>query len=328
MSENVFDFSVFDQFLPKENTQEKCCDNMNIINDGESVCISCGMVREPFISTDAEYRLFSGDNGTNLDSVRCSGNTNNHIEYGLGTIIHESGKKQSYYNRSRYYTQKSYRQKIVSELSDVFNSLTKLGISQNIINNSISLFLDALGIEENQKDRNNKKIVKGKNRKGLMGVCLHQSYLELGITRNIDEISKILEISPKRMNHAYENYIKLKSDNLTFHISGISNLDMVENYNNQLNLSFKMFKFISIIYTVIESNGLLATNMRPKSIILGLFYFVLMEFQNKEALNKLTDGTIKVSVHTLNKVYKLLLLNKRIIFQETKKQLILKIFNK
>jgi len=328
MSENVFDFSVFDQFLPKEPELKDCCDNMDIIEDKVLLCRNCGMIRDKFVSSDAEYRLFSGDNGTNLDSVRCSGNTNNHIEYGLGTIIHESGKKQSYYNRSRYYTQKSYRQKIVSELSDVFNSLTKLGISQNIINNSISLFLDALGIEENQKDRNNKKIVKGKNRKGLMGVCLHQSYLELGITRNIDEISKILEISPKRMNHAYENYIKLKSDNLTFHISGISNLDMVENYNNQLNLSFKMFKFISIIYTVIESNGLLATNMRPKSIILGLFYFVLMEFQNKEALNKLTDGTIKVSVHTLNKVYKLLLLNKRIIFQETKKQLILKIFNK
>ena len=129
------------------------------------------------------------------------------------------------------------------------------------------------------------------------------------------------------MNHAYENYIKLKSENLTFQISGISNLEMIENYNNQLNLSFKMYKFISIIYSVIETNGFLITNMRPKSIILGLFYFVLMEFQNKDGLDKLTSGTIKISKHTLNKVYQMLLLNKRIIFQETKKKLIYKIFS-
>jgi len=324
---DTFDFSVFDEFLPKEKTQENCCDKMDIIEDKVLLCRNCGVIRDKFVSSDAEYRLFSGDNGTNLDSVRCSGNTNNHIEYSLGTIIHDSGKKKSFYNRSRYYTQKSYRQKIVFELSQVFNGLVKLGISQNIINNSISLFLDVLGIEENQKNRNNKKVVKGQNRKGLMGVCLHQSYLEIGITRNIDEISKILEISSKKMNHAYENYIKLKSENLTFQISGISNLEMIENYNNQLNLSFKMYKFISIIYSVIETNGFLITNMRPKSIILGLFYFVLMEFQNKDGLDKLTSGTIKISKHTLNKVYQMLLLNKRIIFQETKKKLIYKIFS-
>ena len=55
--------------------------------------------------------------------------------------------------------------------------------------------------------------------------------------------------------------------------------------------------------------------------------YLTMEFQNKDGLDKLTSGTIKISKHTLNKVYQMLLLNKRIIFQETKKKLIYKIFS-
>ena len=324
----TFDYdSVFE--IPVEKVKP-CCSNPQIIEDRELICTNCGIISDKNVSTEAEYRMFSSENGTSLDSVRCSGNTTNYVEHGLSTQIHDSGKSKIFFRISKFYTQKSYRQKIISEVIEVLGHLEQFGIKQTIIDHTIALFLDILGIEKDVKfsTRNNKKVVKGDNRKGLIGVCLHQAFLEIGISRNLDEISKILNINSKRINQAYEKYILLKTNDTLFNISGISNNEMIENYSNQLNLSFKMSKFIRVIYSVIESNGFFVTmSMRPKSLILGLFYFIFMEFQNEPILNKIQEE-IKISKHTLKKVYKSLLDKKVVIFQETKKIILMERFKK
>ena len=140
----------YDKIFEIPDVSTTCCSSPEIIEDGELICNNCGVVLDKNISTGAEYRLFSSDNGTNLDSVRCSGNTTNHVEHGLSTQIHSSGKSKIFFRISRYYTQKSYRQKIISELIEVLSHLDQLGIQQNIVDQTISLFLDILGIEKDQ----------------------------------------------------------------------------------------------------------------------------------------------------------------------------------
>ena len=67
--------------------------------------------------------------------------------------------------------------------------------------------------------------------------------------------------------------------------------------------------------------------MRPKSLILGLFYFIFTEYEN-DLLVKKIQTDIKISAHTLNKVYKQLIEKKKIIFQETKKILLMEMFKR
>ena len=301
---------LFKQIETKE-VKKICCDNPNILALSQWVCVNCGLVNAPYIDPGQEYNLFD-DKSTS--KIRCNGTSNNHDDFSLSTIISTTNKVS--WSRLINYSQKeTHKQRVVKELKHKFSYFETFGFSENILNSAISFFIDFVGVE---RVKNEKKIIKGKKRTGMMGICVYFAYKQDNCYRTKEEIAKILKIPCNYIEAAYEKYYI--SDYIHIKDICISKKDIIQNYCVQFEFDFKKMQFIILLYSIFCELNIVQIPMRPRSQIIGLFYFIMKEFGIDTSI---IFNKIKISKFTVEKVYKILLEYKVDYFNFVKKKLII-----
>ena len=293
-----------------------CCDNPNIIVRSQWVCTNCGIVGEPFINPKQDTQLYNNDC---INQIRCNGTSNNHQDFSLDTIISKNGNTKSWM-RYNYFQKETHKQRVVKELITKYNLLQETGCSQNILNSGISFFIDFVGVKRSKKE---KIIIKGKKRLAMICICIYFAYKKSNSFRSKEELGKIFGVSSKEIEAAYEKYYIY--DLSYIKNIQITNIDVIENYCVQFDFDFKKTQFIILMYSIFSDLNLIQAPMRPRSQILGLFYFILKEFGMP---TEIITEKIKISKFTIEKVYKILLNSKILYFNTVKKCLIKKKFLK
>lgn len=190
-------FSVFSELKTENNPCttntrlcEKCNNDLQVTNEGDNVCIECGLVSQSnMINETSEWTVFSQEN------TRC--------EYNNSELLHgENISTQICFKRKmKPQDWAMLKWQRTMQLSSKDRSLIKVynridhccinnDIDQSIITTTKSLY----------KFISQKKLTRGEVREAMLTSCLFYAFIYSNNPRNISEVCSVFGSKPKKVN--------------------------------------------------------------------------------------------------------------------------------
>jgi len=285
-----------------------CCTQPLIIEDRFVVCQNCGMTFDCIINTESEVIAYKSELTLtqNTSNQRCSKSENNFQEYSIGATF----QSQNSHHKYQLLTQ---RQKVVTELLSYYNQFEEYGINENIVNHAVDMFLKLSGHDYNQKKTRN--IFKGKRRLAMIAICLDYAYQKFDCERLIVDICNVFKFSTRVYFKEVERFNAIcKQRNLPLYETRCDSDQIIFNYINHLKLPRKILKLSILLYKSTTKLKLFqSTTIKPKSMICGLLYCILLEFNRQDIAEKIPEK-LHITKNTLDKFKKTFDLNKQSIY--------------
>ena len=283
-----------------------------IIENGDLICIGCGLVQQSGMISDApEWNNYVEDGVMNGSGIRCGNVLDSTNPYDTGNTfvpkyhwswhLDSEGNKR-YKNLSKIAIRTSYtsKQRAFDEGKYSFERIQEiLNISPNVFNTAklywgIILKTDILK--------------RGGNRRGMKACCVFYACLSEKQQRNREDIAAAFDINGSADFTKGEKIFREifeKEQNYSWVLYKDSeNESMYQRYISQLNLPFK---FIKTMNTIKEHTRDHLLGIAAKSEIAGLLYYTCKEVYGLKHPNKSEIAKcIGICNPTLNKVIEIL----------------------
>lgn len=309
------DFDSMKYSLDTDTNEENKClcnNNSSIIEIDDSIlCENCGFVFSfSMISHEAEWRSFNTDNGFNNSGNRCGQATDSLTPISsLSTVISGNSRLANL----NMWLSIPHSEKVLMDLKKIITEIVILNqLPNSIIKNTLIIFKKLI----NTKNSNGQLyIYRGKNRDGLLSVCMYYASKSNNCNISSSAISKMFNIDKKTFSKCCKLYTEILSDDKIDHTS-FTPSDFVERFSNKLGLSFNIQKLCKLIITA-SMKLQIYNNSAPQSIVAGIIYFINIEMKlniDKYIIAKNCD----ISQITIIKIYKIIEKNKTSIFNIVK----------
>ena len=226
-----------------DQKQDNCisCDAIDSLRRdsklGIIVCNKCGQVNDGLLDNSPEWKSYNNDDSRN-DTGRCSMPINHFLpQSSLGTSI--GGSKRTkiqilhrwsampYKERSRYIVLKEIENKC-----RMANILKKIEDDAKIIYNNISECKHVKG-----KNKGKNIIIRGINRKGLVGACVYYACRRNDKPMNPKEIAQLFDIRQKDLTKGRRTLFKLmKIRNMGLVLKSSTAADFIPRFCRELRI--------------------------------------------------------------------------------------------
>ena len=245
--------------MEKPFLQEKTpCIHLTIISDdviGEKICKSCGVVLVQNMvdySSDGYVEDFKNSRtGPGISVMIHDG--------GLSTMVGRSNKDSSgsplpygmrgSFNRMRMWdsrskTKNTSQRNLIVALSEISKLKEKMSLSDAIIERAAYFYRRA----------SEKKLVRGRTIKGIVGACIYAACRDLGTTRTIIDISKCMQ---EKRNIIAKSY-RLLFQQLSLEVSIPDSTSSIIKFSNNLELSEKVKREAIFILDILKEKQVVA----------------------------------------------------------------------
>ncbi|QLH06313.1 transcription initiation factor IIB [Nitrosopumilus ureiphilus] len=288
-------------FMQDENT----CIHLTIISDdttGEQVCENCGQV---LINNVVDYST-DGFN-ENFNNARTGPKISiTMYDGGLSTVIGKhnfdsSGKAVSHEMRrninrmrmwdSRTKSNSTAHRNLMIALLEINKIKEKMSLSDAIIERSAYFYRKA----------SEKKMIRGRSIKGIVGACIYAACRELGTTRTIIEISKCMH---EKRNIIAKSY-RLLFQQLSLEISIPDPTSSIIKFSNNLELSEKIKRDAIFIYDTLKEKQVIA-GKKPGAVAATVVYMACIKNNqgiSQQQISKIS-GITQVTIRNRFKEFK------------------------
>ena len=249
-------------------------------NTGEQICRKCGQILDNNM-VDSSYDGFNEDFKNRRTGPKISMTMH---DGGLSTIIGRSnfdfsGKAVSYgmkgkLNRMRMWDSRSksittaHRNLIVA-LTEINKLKEKLSLSDAIIEKSAYFYRKA----------SEKKLIRGRTVKGIVGACIYAACRDLGTSRTIIEISKCMQ---ERRNIIAKSY-RLLFQQLSLEVPVPDSTSSIIRFSNNMELSEKIKRDAFFILETLKEKRIVA-GKKPDAVAATVVYMACIK--NNESISQ------------------------------------------
>ncbi len=249
-------------------------------NTGEQICRKCGQILDNNM-VDSSYDGFNEDIRNSRTGPKISITIH---DGGLSTIIgrsnfDSSGKAVSYHmkgalNRMRMWDSRSkfsstaHRNLIVA-LTEINKLKEKMSLSDAIIERSAYFYRKA----------SERKLIRGRTVKGIVGACIYAACRDLGTTRTIIEISKCMQ---ERRNIIAKSY-RLLFQQLSLEVPVPDSTSSIIRFSNNLELPEKVKRDAIFILDILKENKVVA-GKKPDAVAATVVYMACIK--NNESMSQ------------------------------------------
>ena len=289
------DFNIFEKEETKEEINEDCCDNKEIIiSDFNNVCRNCGCVSKDKVDNDGDY----SDNAVKvIDIFNESKSTSFWIRGGSEFSALKRLNKWSNYSSKEAEANKCYL--IIKTLLEniVPNFKENMCIGEKILIQAKLYWRQLYMID--------KIATRGAPRNCLFVFCIIKSLEYHEIPFELLDLLKTLEIDIGKYNKALLR--KVEGDDKTFvNPRFFKYLEIIQKYNKDITLNDLIEKYNINKKNKIKCNSLekkLRININDNSMLKGISYYYIKDFITKQEICIELD----ISSLTLNKSIKLII---------------------
>jgi transcription initiation factor TFIIB len=290
----------------KENN---CCDNIEnyMYTESEIKCKCCDSLIDDILNVP-EWRYYGSQDSKRSDPTRCGMPVNLLLPgSSLGTTINNKGNIYDRISTRQNWNSMPYKErskyKVFMEISSKCGSNNLPNIIGETAKSLYSVISDT-------------KISRGKNRKGIIAACVFNSCKECKVPRSVKEIAKMFDMDPKVLTKGCKNYTeisRLNKINVKREQGSdtINLIDFVERFCYNLSISEKDMEIIKDISNICKSLNLIYDNT-PPAMASGCIYLVL-QLKKVDISKKIISENCNISEVTVNKCYKKLLDNEKLM---------------
>lgn len=285
------------------------CGSENLAEDkigGDIICIECGCVKEERIIDDkAEWNYGQEESMFSKDPSRCGGPMNPLLEKSSLSTIVVNADYRNHGNLKRLHQQQSMDY-IERSRYHIFEDITKMASDNGKLPSSI--------VEQAKyyyKELSQKRLSRGKIRKGLIACCILHSCKMNKVTRSVKEISNMCYIDTITINKCLKIFKDVMNDECEGKYSestGVS--DLYCRKLNRLQLTkqneIKLKKRINYVSQKVDELCML-NGKTPTAITAAIIYYSATTVEPPIKINKKEIIEINnVSSVTLNKIINIL----------------------
>jgi len=303
--------------LNKKQNKDQCvnCQGTNLVQSKGCIeCTDCGTCNSQTFDENPEWSMY--EDGKGEGSMRCGAATNFFLpKSSLGTTI--SGKKYSILKMLQNWNQMPYKERSLSEILQYIEKVCrKNNLTKSVIDNAKILYKYIHDLKYDSEEKKNKSvIIRGNNRIGIYGACVHYGAQRQGYPRSIKEIANIFETTEKIITKGCRKFFELmKNNQLVNNVMTSSPNDFIERFCYKLKLKKEQISVILSIATNISRLNL-ASNHQPTSIAAGSILMYAFIY-NIDIQKKLISEIFDISIVTIDKIYKKLLPFKKVIISD------------
>lgn len=249
-------------------------------NTGEQICRKCGQILDNNM-VDFSYDGFNEDFKNSRTGPKISITIH---DGGLSTIIgrsnfDSSGKAVSYgmkgkLNRMRMWDSRSKssytaHKNLVVALTEINKLKEKLSLSDAIIERAAYFYRKA----------SDKKLIRGRTVKGIVGACIYAACRDLGTTRTIIEISKCMQ---EKRNIIAKSY-RLLFQQLSLEVPVPDSTSSIIRFSNNLELPEKVKRDAIFILDILKENNVVA-GKKPDAVAATVVYMACVK--NNESISQ------------------------------------------
>jgi transcription initiation factor TFIIIB Brf1 subunit/transcription initiation factor TFIIB len=268
-----------------------------VIEEGQNVCMCCGMILEQFISQEAEWRYY-GTEDRNDDPTR------------VGLTIHSLLPESSYGSMAMNKKTNSEQLRSIQRLSvwclasnserswltvmELMNGYAyRHGFTKAILQEACALF-------HSQEDALK---LRGETRRALMGACFFLACRRFEVSRTHEEISEILKVSTRSLSKAIQRFGIILEDNPLL----MTQLSLSERMMNGLSVNEQQRNRILDRIREVFKCPHEELSHTPKVMVAGIIAGILSESMDRSTLKSFLKDFSKhsgVSVVSIQKVMK------------------------
>ena len=254
-------------------------------NTGEQICRKCGQVLVQNM-VDSSYDGFNEDFKNSRTGPKISITMH---DGGLSTIIGKSnfdssGKAVSYGMRgalnrmrmwdSRSKSHSSAQRNLTIALVEMNKLKEKLSLSDAIIERSAYFYRKA----------SEKKLIRGRTIKGIVGACIYAACRDLGTTRTIIEISKCMQ---EKRNIIAKSY-RLLFQQLSLEVPVPDSTSSIIRFSNNLELPEKVKRDAIFILDILKENQVVA-GKKPDAVAATVVYMACIKNNESMSQQKISE---------------------------------------
>ena len=267
-------------------------------NTGEQICRKCGQVLVQNM-VDSSYDGFNEDFKNSRTGPKISITMH---DGGLSTIIGKSnfdssGKAVSYGMRgalnrmrmwdSRSKSHSSAQRNLTIALVEMNKLKEKLSLSDAIIERSAYFYRKA----------SEKKLIRGRTIKGIVGACIYAACRDLGTTRTIIEISKCMQ---EKRNIIAKSY-RLLFRQLSLEVPVPDSTSSIIRFSNNLELPEKVKRDAIFILNILKENQVVA-GKKPDAVAATVVYMACIKNNESMSQQKISEISGITSVTIRNRL--------------------------
>ncbi len=285
----------------KSNVCAECGEDFvnQYISDGFLVCTGCGLVKDVFIDSNAEWRCFSTSVGAkDVSGVRC-GEAASSLLPGtqLNTYI---GGKDKRLQRMHQWNNVSAKER---NLHQIFKEFEQIGFSNNlsksIVNTSFELYSKLYTEMENQ----NSGVKRCNVRQGLKAACIFFACKQLEVPRERKEIADMLHTTTKIVTKGCNSFMDIMGGDYV-KMEPFKPNDFVTRFSQVLNIPYQHQLRLRAIVTYVSSLKELSDNT-PPSVTSACVYFLSTHFKldiSKSDIHEKCGSSQIIITKTYNKI--------------------------
>jgi len=263
------------------------CQHTLVIDEGQQVCSSCGVMFHQMIDEGAEWRNYEDSKGE--DQCRTGFVTSDLLpESSYGSIISYKGIQSANMKalqRLSCWSLSSNSQRSWMGIFDAINlSCTHAGLPKSII-------MDACGMYKQLEDAQK---VRGETRRALMGAAIFVACRNNGVPRSYEEIAKIMIVNIRALCKAVTYFSPTDNTVLQTQIGIAERLCATLNLNDDART-----RIMDLLYDIsLKSED--DFEHTPKTIVAGVVAFV-MGLKTKSQMKPVSDasGVSTLSIHKI-----------------------------
>jgi transcription initiation factor TFIIIB Brf1 subunit/transcription initiation factor TFIIB len=189
----------------------KCNSHDNIIQEnanGIVVCSTCGTVMKSVYDETIEQKSYNDESKNTVE--RCSGITNAFLpQTSLGTTI--SGSPYNRLKKLQQWSAMPYKEKSLYEVLKTIQTKCRESNILKCIEDDAKILYKNISESKHEKgiNKGKVKIIRGKNRKGLIAACVFYACKRKGKSKGPKEIAKIFALKYKELTKGCKIFKKL-----------------------------------------------------------------------------------------------------------------------
>lgn len=266
-------------------------------NTGEQICKDCGQVLVHNMVTSSSEGVFNEDFKNTRTGPKISMTMH---DGGLSTIIGKSnldssGKAVSYsmkssLNRMRMWDSRSKikttsQRNLIVALLEISKLQEKMSLSDAIIERSAYFYRKAV----------EKKLIRGRTIKGVVGACIYAACRDFGTTRTIIEISKCIQ---ERKNIIAKSY-RLLFRQLSLEVPVPDSTSSIVRFSNNMELSEKIKRDAIFILDTLKEKKVVA-GKKPDAVAATVIYMACIKNNENVSQQKISEisGITNVTIRS------------------------------
>jgi transcription initiation factor TFIIB len=296
--------------VTKESNESciNCHTSDNIVDDyinGIRVCRNCGQVLEGLFDSNPEWKQYGEDGGAS-ELGRCSMPVNKLLpQSSLGTSI-GGGNWKSRLKTLHGWSAMPYKERSLNLVFKEIQSKCAQAHLLKCIEDDAKIMYKSISECKHMKGKNKGKsvIIRGINRKSLIGACVFFACKRKNVTRSPKEISDLFKLKYTEMTKGCKNFLRLiKVRKMELNMGSSYPEHFVVRFCNELKLKTQFIeKAVQIAKNIKKLN--VASDHTPYSIATGSI-LIMAEINNISTLTKKSLAvSFGVSEVTIAKAYK------------------------